>query len=126
LGWLAKSANYHVADVRFTRGIGKSGLSGQDNVANVRSLANLVSMSRYTVAHAGRENNEPFSCYLYEVFRDGRKVAELRHDYRGDEHWLRLLGGSWVTLPERILEGGGPHPLALSKSGTRALDQMTG
>lgn len=83
-------------------------------------------MSRYTVTHAGRESSEPFSNYLFDVFRDGRKVAELSHDYRGDEHWLRLPGGRWMALPNRIIEGGGPQPLALSSAGVKAVERLTG
>jgi len=83
-------------------------------------------MSRYTVTHAGRENCEPFSNYLFDVFRDGCKVAELSHDYRGDEHWLRLPGGRWMTLPNRIIEGGGPQTLALSSAGVKAVERLIG
>lgn len=83
-------------------------------------------MNRYTVARAGRENSEPFSNYLFEVFHDGRKVAELSHDYRGDEHSIRLPGGPWVTLPKRIIEGGGPQSIALSNAGIKAVDQLIG
>lgn len=83
-------------------------------------------MSEYEIAHAGRESSEPFSNYLFAVSRAGRKVAELSHDYRGDEHWMRLPGGRWVTLPERIIEGGGPQPLTLSSAGVKALDGLLG
>ena len=83
-------------------------------------------MSRYTVTHAGRESSEPFSNYLFDVSRDGLKVAELSHDYRGDEHWLRLPGGQWMALPDRIIEGGGPQPLALSSAGVKAVDRLIG
>lgn len=87
-------------------------------------MAIFDDMSRYTVAPAGRENGEPFSNYLFDVFRDGHKVAELSHDYRGDEHWMRLPGGSWKTLSDRIIEGGGSQPLALSKAGIEVVDQL--
>jgi len=83
-------------------------------------------MIRYTVTYAGRESGEPFAPYCYEVSRDGRKVAELGHDYRGDEHWMRLPGGPWIALPERIIEGGGRQPIHLSPGGIKALDDMIG
>lgn len=83
-------------------------------------------MSAYAVVHAGRESGEPFANYLFDVFRDGRTVAELSHDYRGDEHWMRLPGGRWVALPERIIEGGGPQPLVLSSAGVKAVDRLIG
>jgi hypothetical protein len=83
-------------------------------------------MTEYTVTHAGRESSEPFSNYRFDVSRDGRKVAELSHDYRGDEHWMRLPGGTWKTLPHRIIEGGGPNPLALSSEGVNAVERLIG
>jgi hypothetical protein len=81
-------------------------------------------MSAYEVAHAGRESGEPFSNYLFEVTRNGQKVAELSHDYRGDEHWMRLPEGRWISLVDRIIEGGGPQPLAISSAGIKGLDQL--
>jgi len=83
-------------------------------------------MSQYTVSHAGRESGEPFANYLFDVSQDGRKIAELSHDYRGDEHWMRLPGGSWVPLSERIIEGGGPQPLYLSAAGIKAVNNLIG
>jgi hypothetical protein len=83
-------------------------------------------MSTYIVALAGRESAEPLSNYLFEVTRNGRKVAELSHDYRGDEHWMRLPEGRWITLPDRIIIGGGSQPLAISSSGVKALDRLLG
>ena len=83
-------------------------------------------MSAYVVTHAGRESGEPFSNYMFDVSRGGQKVAELRHDYRGDEHWMRRPGAGWVTLPDRIIIGGGPEPLMLSKGGVQALDRLLG
>jgi len=83
-------------------------------------------MTLYTVTHAGRESDEPFSNYLFDVSRDGQKVAELSHDYRDDEHWMRLPEGRWVTLPERIIEGGGPQRLVLSLAGIKAIERLIG
>lgn len=89
-------------------------------------------MSEYEIAYAQRESSEPFSNYLFEVSKAGRKVAELSHDYRGEEHWMRLPGGPWIAFPEgildpeRIIKGGGPQKLTLSSAGVRALDQLLG
>jgi hypothetical protein len=83
-------------------------------------------MGAYEVGHAGRESSEPFSNYLFEVTCKGRKVAELSHDYRGDEHWMRLPGEQWIALPERIIEGGGLQPLTISSAGVKALDGLIG
>lgn len=81
-------------------------------------------MSTYIVVHSGRESAEPFSNYLFEVTSNGLKVAELSHDYRGDEHWMRLPEGPWITLPHRIIVGGGPQPLAISSTGVKILNRL--
>jgi hypothetical protein len=83
-------------------------------------------MSAYVITHAGRGSSEPFSNYLFDVSRGGQKVAELSHDYRGDEHSMRLPGAGWITLTDRIIAGGGPEPLTLSKAGVQALDRLLG
>ena len=81
-------------------------------------------MSRFTITHAGRDGSEQFSNYLFDVFLNGHKVAELSHDYRGDEQWMRLPGGPWISLAERMIEGGGPRPLTLSSAGKQALQNL--
>lgn len=84
-------------------------------------------MGRFTVSHAGRDGVGSFSPYLFDVFLNGLKVAELGHDYRGDEHWMRLPGGDWIELPERVINGGGPGlPLALSAAGQKAIEGLIG
>ena len=83
-------------------------------------------MSGYEIIHAGRESAEPFSNYLYEISCNGRVLAELSHDYRRDEHWMRLPGGQWTTISGRILEGGGPQPLTFLSDGVDALERMIG
>jgi hypothetical protein len=93
-------------------------------IADIQLLSKVSCMSAFEVAHAGRESAEPFTNCLFEVTRNGRKVAELSHDYRGDEHWMRLPGGQWIALPNRIIEGGGPQPLAISSAGVKALDRL--
>lgn len=82
---------------------------------------------KFTVSHAGREGTGSFSPYVFDVFSDGLKVAELGHDYRGDEHWIRLPGGDWIELPERVIEGGGPNlPLTLSAAGEKVVERLVG
>jgi len=66
----------------------------------------------------------PFSNYLFSVSIHGCKVAELRHDYRGDSRWMRLPGGPLIELPERIIEGGGPQSLALSSAGIKVVTSL--
>lgn len=83
-------------------------------------------MSAYVVTNTGRESSGPSSNYLFDVSRGGRKVAELSHDYRGDEYQMRLPGVGWISLPDRIIVGGGPKPLTNSKAGVQALDRLLG
>jgi hypothetical protein len=64
-------------------------------------------MKSFTVTHAGRESSEPFSNYLFDVTDDGRKVAELSHDFRGDEHWIRLPGDRWAPYQSESLRAAG-------------------
>jgi hypothetical protein len=83
-------------------------------------------VSKFAIVHRGRESAEEFSNYVFDVVCDGRKVAELSHDYKGDEHWIRLPGESWATLAERVIQGGGPQPLQLSAAGVRAVERLIG
>lgn len=68
-------------------------------------------MILFEVIHRGRER----SGYLYEIRKDGRRVVELWHNNRGEEHMIRRswLGASWEEF-ENILEGGGPQPVRVS------------
>jgi len=87
-------------------------------------------MTRITVAHDGRlthdgrKAEEPFANYLYAVFDDGRRVAEVTHTCRGDELSMRLVGGDWVDAQDRIITGGGPEPVRLTKAGEQLLDKL--
>lgn len=83
-------------------------------------------MSSFTVRHDGRDGEQPFSNYLYAILKDDRLVAQVSHTYRGDEHFIRLVGGEWRELPERIVDGGGPEPLRLTKSGNRLIETLAG
>ncbi len=64
-----------------------------------------------------------FSPYLYRVFRGDECVAEISHTYRGDEHFLRKPHGEWQSS-DRLIEGGDPEPLRLSKTGVRAVEKL--
>ena len=78
-------------------------------------------MSDFTVVRAGREEAGAFSNHFYRVHAGDRCVAELSHTYRGDEHFLRKPGGDWRPT-DRLIEGGGPQPLSLSKAGIKAIE----
>jgi hypothetical protein len=77
----------------------------------------------YNVRALGKESSEPFSNYLYEISRDGRKVAELSHDHRGDEFFIRKPFGDWVAT-DRLIDGGGPEPLVITSVGSTIIDRL--
>ena len=81
-------------------------------------------MSRYVVRDAGGER-EPFGDYLYDVFLDGRKVAEISHDYRGDDLAI-YVAGQRVDLDWSSFRGGGPEPVVLGDYAVRKLDEILG
>jgi hypothetical protein len=60
----------------------------------------------------------PFGLYTYRIYEDDRYIAEYWHDYRGDEHGIKVFDGRSGDFPfSRIAEfivGGGPEPLRLS------------
>ena len=51
-------------------------------------------MSDLEVRYLGRDAEE-FGDYLYEIWRDGVRIAEFRHDFRGEEARMRT-GGDWA------------------------------
>ncbi len=61
-----------------------------------------------------------FAEYIYDVFRDGQKVGEFSHTYRGDEPMLRIGNGSWVAT-DNILIDDKPPPHMVSEKGSRIL-----
>jgi hypothetical protein len=69
--------------------------------------------------------DKPFGNYRYRIQLDGNVVAEIEHSYRGDENFMRSPGGNWEAT-DRSLEGGGPEPIRLTKSGMRDLSKMVG
>lgn len=80
-------------------------------------------MSAFEVIRKGRGGEAAFASYLYEIRRDGRKVAEFRHSYRNEDYEIRRSSlDQWEEFDD-ILEGGGPQPLRVSASGGDALSQ---
>lgn len=73
----------------------------------------------FTVKQQQRQAGS-FAEYVYDVFRDGRKVGEFSHNYRGEEPMLRIGNGSWVAT-EDILVDDKPPPHEVSEKGARIL-----
>ncbi|MBI3677219.1 MAG: hypothetical protein HY243_11465 [Proteobacteria bacterium] len=76
---------------------------------------------RFTVAQV--RDRDLLGDYVYEISRDGRKVAELSHNHRGEDFFLRLTLGDWLPV-EKILTGGGPEPLKITEPGTKLLEEL--
>ena len=79
-------------------------------------------MSRYVVLDAPGER-EPFGDYNYDVFLDGKKVAEISHDYRGDDLAI-YVAGQRVDLAWSSFRGGGPEPVELGDYAVGKLDEI--
>lgn len=74
-------------------------------------------MSDFEVIHRGRESDAAFARHLYEIRKNGRKVAEFSHSYRNEDRAIRRSSlDRWENF-ESILEGGGPQPLRVSAIG---------
>jgi hypothetical protein len=69
------------------------------------------------------ERKESFGNYPYEIHLFGKKIAEIEHDYRGDEYFIRLPNGPWIET-DRILTGGGPEPLGLTPDGVSIVENL--
>lgn len=81
-------------------------------------------MAEFEVIHNGRVSDDPSSNYLFEIRRAEHRVAELQHNHRGEDHYIRVGAfGEWEPF-EGILEGGGPKPLRLSIDGAAQLERQ--
>jgi hypothetical protein len=77
-------------------------------------------MAHYEVKGLTREETDGLF-YVYDVFRDGKKVAQFGHSHRGDEPMLKLPGGEWEAF-EDILVDDEPAPYSVSLRGSDLLD----
>ena len=75
----------------------------------------FVREAGFTVVHRNTPR-EKSGDYLYDVYRQGQKVGEIIHDFRGDAHSVRTTGG-WKECEGGILNGGGGTPLSLNAWG---------
>ena len=79
---------------------------------------------RFTIRHAETERRD-FGNYEYEILDRGNLIARYWHDSRGDDHWLRFVGGTEDVLPSgsmtAFISGGGPTPLSLTDSAKKLL-----
>ncbi|MEO7456322.1 MAG: hypothetical protein ABIY52_08670 [Gemmatimonadaceae bacterium] len=91
------------------------------------SSAARVNSVGYSVAYAVGEKREEFGAYKYQIFKDGRFVADFWHDFKGDDHWIRFANGQedeWPAgLTRDFLTGGGPQPLGLTDKAVKYLDE---
>ena len=76
-------------------------------------------MSGFEVRYLGRDAEE-FGDYLYEIWRGGERVAEFRHDFRGEEARIRTSGDwIWCDYPFE-----GVPPDRISEAGQRTLQSL--
>lgn len=73
----------------------------------------------FTVKQRERQPGS-FAEYVYDVLRDGQKIGEFSHTYRGDEPMLKIGTGSWVET-DNILVDDQPPPHKVSDRGSRIL-----
>ena len=59
--------------------------------------------------------------YVYDIFRDGKKVAEFRHNFRGEDTELRTTG-RWIAVQDILVDDQSP-PHRVSDRGAAILDQ---
>lgn len=75
-------------------------------------------MRDFEVIHRGRDAS---GSYLYEIRENGRKVADIQHNHKGEEYFIRRSSlHEWREFDD-VLEGGGPEPLRISASGVDRL-----
>ena len=79
-----------------------------------------VGLTEYVVTPLPRERR--FDPYRFAIWRDGRRVAEIRHSARGADFELRTNGG-WVRC-EPMFSGGGRLPLKVTAAGALLLDRL--
>ncbi len=66
-------------------------------------------MAKYAITSIPREIG--FASYRFAVFEGDRKVAEIEHDYRGEDFFVSTPVGRGEAT-DRILTGGGPDPVS--------------
>ena len=77
----------------------------------------MPAMTRdYEVRYLGRSEPE-FGDYLYEIWSGSVRIAEFRHDFRGEDCAIRA-GGDWLWC-DYPFEG--VPPSRVSESGRRTL-----
>lgn len=78
-------------------------------------------MAEFESIHRDRATGDPPSSYIYEIRRNGVRIAELRHNHRGEEFFIRVGSmGKWEPFDD-VLEGGGSEPLRMTTAGTAIL-----
>ena len=78
-------------------------------------------MGEFELTFIGKEPNG--GDYHFDVLLDGKKITQMRHDYRGDCYEVKLLSGNWVEC-DRIIEFGSDKPHRLSEKGIMQLNEL--
>jgi hypothetical protein len=88
-------------------------------------LLQANAVASYQVIPRGRTSSEPFAAYVYEVRKNGRRVAKIRHNARGEDFEFRMSSlGEWESC-DPMIEGGGPEPLRLTTEGERLISERS-
>ncbi|MAG92775.1 MAG: hypothetical protein CMJ48_03370 [Planctomycetaceae bacterium] len=81
---------------------------------------------QFTIQRATRQRKS-FGIYEYEILKGSSIIAQYWHDYRGDEHGIKLADGTTEDWPvgcmTDFLHGGGPEPVTLSPAAIEWLTQ---
>ncbi len=70
-----------------------------------------------------RDREASFGNYVFDVLIDTKLIFQIEHDYRGEDHAMRVPNGRWEAT-DRLLQGGGGEPLRLNSTGIDMLKKL--
>lgn len=71
-------------------------------------------MTDYKIVY--RDRAEAFGNYKFDVLVGTATIFQIEYTYNGDEHFMRVPNGEWIST-DRLVDGGGPEPLRLNSQG---------